>query len=229
MKPLFSDISVVVLAVCIFGTVHFMGCGDSEEPEPDPVVSIVCDDTMLPLIGFAPEECFIRVNPKDTFYVFRGEVRWVFDLDQDGRDDVELIIDDRSFGIAGPTRATIELVALQEEYTISNSLVRSEYCRRWWSAIIEQDTIPFYGIVDSRPCMFYTAEELMEYDTFSVEVYEDYMVDPYELGDEISPNVNWSGGNLLVTKLPTQRGNVRFDESNFLLFRREIGEEVKYG
>ena len=208
----------LLLFVALCGIVVLPGCRDSEESE-------VCVDRTIPLIGEVPDECFALTSPEDSFYVFRGERTWSFDLDQDGEQDVELIIDDGSFGIAGPTRAKIELVPLQEEYSIANALTRSEYCTRWWSAPGE----PFYGPIDSRLCMWYTEEELMEYDTFSVDVYEDFMAISHEAGEEIDMDVDWATDRLLVAHVPWQPGDLRYNESNYFVFRREREDEIKYG
>ena len=201
---------------------------DNTPPIPiEPTVN--CDTFPLPTIGQYSEECIIHKLVAKRLIAFRGEFTETLDINKDGEDDVYFKFIDQSYGIAGPPRGEIQIGPIKISDSISQVYVEREYCRRYFSSIDGQDTMHFYGYIDGRFCEHYTEEELMEYDTFSVEIHADFMAQDYLEGDAIPLAANWTNNTVLLTKPPFLPGNLDVTTSKYFLFKQESSGEVKYG
>lgn len=201
---------------------------DSTPPTPiEPTVN--CDTFPLPTIGQDGGACITTEVINQRITAFRGQVSETFDIDNDGQDDVYVKFIDESYGIAGPPRGEIQIGPIKITDSISQVYMEREYCQRYFFGIDGQDTIHFYGYIDGGLCDQYTAEELMEYDTFSVEVFADFMVQDYQEGDTIPSSANWTNNTILLTKEPVLPGNFDSTTPKYILFKQASSGEVKYG
>ncbi|WP_367391917.1 hypothetical protein [Lewinella sp. LCG006] len=206
-------------------------CEDTIDSTPSMPVqpAVNCDTFPLPTIGQDGGACVINKFVNRRFAAFRGEFTETLDINKDGEDDVYFKFIDESYGIAGPPRGEIQVGPIKITDSISQVYVEREYCRRYFSGIDGLDTIHFYGYIDGRPCDQYTEEELMEYDTFSVEIFADFMVQDYQEGETIPSSANWTNNTILLTKNPVLPGNFDSTTPKYILFKQGSSGEVKYG
>lgn len=215
------------------------GCGEKEIPEivdeveevEEEFEEIVCENEEIPLVGIVPEKCFTNTVLNEDFSVFRGERLKDFDLDNDGLVDFRLRIDNKNFGIASPGRYEAEIILLNDNFAVETKFLESSYCTRWLIPDPDATPVVLDYFIDRRLCDFYSEEELAACDTVTVEEFAEFMVQSYELNEEIPNEGDWMTGTVLIKNAPKQPGDFHHGSpSQYIIFRKEEADgSLKYG
>ena len=203
----------------------------NNEGEPETVEIEICDNEEIPAVGVVPEDCFVNQTIEEDFYAFRGEYTYALDLDNDGVVDLELSIHDMSYGVGGPARGEAKITIFDEGLEVETRYLESRYCTRWLLPETETGTVILEYYVDSRLCDLYTEEELAACDTVTVEEFGEFMVQSYELEDDLTEEDDWVSGIVYIAKYPKQLSNFQSENlPQYMVFRKEQPDgRITYG
>ncbi len=182
----------------------------------------------LTTVGEIAEGCFEHTIIEEEFTVFRSKKLIDLSTEEYGGINITMALEDRSYGIAGPTRGDIFLIPQNANVEIAQVYAEYEYCYRY-RASAGPDPDPFYMFVDSRICKYYSEEELNNVDTVRVENHYGFVVRPFDEGEEIQGITEWASDSMLIKEFPYRPGEFVYNEPKYILFRVLEEETIRYG